>query len=95
MNKEEVIMETEQQVHTFAMVDLSDIRFPIIAIYEKPRDYPEWFVARVWNDKNPTDTIMLKRDLCEIREDIKKNFPWMVRLMRAKNDDPCIVETWF
>lgn len=30
-------------------VDLSDFKLPTIAIYEHPKDYPEYYVARVFD----------------------------------------------
>lgn len=57
-------------------------------------EHKGYFVARIWELDKPTDTIMLKKSLSAIREDIKATLPNMVRLPKAKNDDPCIVETW-
>lgn len=81
-------------INTFGQVDMSKIGNPVIVIYNSPDDYKGYFVARVWDLDKPTDTFMLKKDLHKIREDIKANLPNMVRLPKAQNDDPCIVETW-
>lgn len=81
-------------INTFAQVDLSHIKNPVVVIYNSPVDYKGYFVARIWDMDKPTNTLMLKKDLNKIREDIKAHCPNMVRLQRAKKDDPCIVETW-
>ena len=84
----------KKMINTFAQVDLSQLKAPIIVIYDNPSDYKGYFVARVWDLDKPTDTLMLKKVLRKIREDIKANLPNMVTLARAKSDDPVIVETW-
>lgn len=84
-----------KRINTFADIQIKEIGNPMIVIYSNPSDYPGYFVARVWNLDKPTELLMAKKDIHEIREDIKTNMPTMVRLPRAKNDDPCIVETWF
>lgn len=81
-------------INTFGQVDMSKIGNPVIVIYNTPDDYKGYFVARIWDLDQPTDTLMIKKTLREIREDIKANLPNMVRLQKAKNDVPCIVETW-
>ena len=81
-------------INTFSQMDFGGMQNPIIVIYNSPTDYPGYFVARVWDMDKPTDTLMLKKKLSTIREDIKTHLPTMVRLPRAKKDDPCIVETW-
>lgn len=84
----------KKMINTFVQVDFSALKAPIIVIYENPSDYKGYYVARIWDLDKPTDTIMLKKKLSQIREDIKKNLPNMVRLPKAKSDDPVIVETW-
>lgn len=84
----------KKMINTFKQVDMSDMCSPIIVIYENVSDYKGYFIARIWDLDKPTDTFMLKKDLHKIREDIKANLPNMVRLPKAQNDDPCIVETW-
>lgn len=84
-----------KKINTFAEVEIREISNPVIVIYSNPSDYPGRFVARVWDLDKPTEILMVKKDIHEIREDIKSNIPTMVRLPRAKNDDLCIVETWF
>lgn len=74
-------------------VDLSDFKLPTIAIYEHPRDYPEYYVARVFDVDKQTDTIILKDTLAAVQEDIKENTKMMF-FSRGAEDDPCIVGAW-
>jgi len=66
-------------------------KMPLIAIYDHPSDYPDKFVARIWDVDIPTRYAVLRDDLESIREVIP---PWMVRFVRSDKDDPVIVETW-
>lgn len=66
-------------------------RMPLICIYEHPADYPQRYVARLWDIETPTNIIATADTLEEVRETIPHG---MVRLKRSENDDPCIVETW-
>lgn len=81
-------------VSTFGQVNVSNIEAPVIVIYNSPEEYKGYFVAKLWDLDKPTDTLMIKKTLSEIREDIKTHFPIMSRLPRLEIDDICIVETW-
>lgn len=61
-------------------------------IYDHPRDHPDWFVARRWENDRPTDEIVLA---CRL-EQLRKTFARMgkVRIARDMHDDPAIVESW-
>lgn len=54
-------------------MDFSDLKCPLITIYEKPLDFPNAFVARVWDGAGPraTNTIIMRFSLEECREDIQ------------------------
>lgn len=64
---------------------------PMIAIYNHPTDYPDKYVARVWDCNIPTHLIATADTLEEIRATIPPN---MTRLPSMAGDDPCIVEVW-
>ncbi len=66
-------------------------RIPLVCIYDHPTDYPEAFVARVWDATRPTHIIATAATVEALREKIPSQ---MVRLDRQANDDPCIVEVW-
>lgn len=66
-------------------------KLPMITVYEKPADYPNQYVARVWDVNRPTRLIALADTLEEIREAIPQE---MYNIKRQPQDDPCIVEVW-
>lgn len=82
------------EVDSFQHVDLSDLQCPIVAIYFHPEDYPEAAVARVFDLDKPTNIVMVRDQVEELRNDIMDTFPWMLRFDRAKNDPRSIIETW-
>ncbi len=75
--------------------DLSKItktsKFPLICIYNSPKDYPGKYVARLWDVDKPTNMVAIAESLEEIRE---AKPPEMMIMDRMPNDDPVIVETW-
>ena len=75
--------------------DYAEIRkntmFPIICVYRHPKDYPNKFVARLFDIDIPTDVAEVADTLDEIRQTIPPN---MERIERHENDDEYIVETW-
>ncbi len=66
-------------------------KLPMITVYKHPKDYPEQYVARVWDANRPTNLIALADTLDELREAIPQG---MYNLGRQPQDDPCIVEVW-
>lgn len=64
---------------------------PMITIYKQPEDYPNQYVARVWDVNRPTHLIALADTLEELREAIPDE---MCNIGRQPQDDPCIVEVW-
>lgn len=80
---------------SMAQVDTSGIRFPMVAIYEKPRDYPDAYVGRIWDAIGPeATTVIVKRTtLDELREDLRRS-GYMTRIMRDEKDEPHVVESW-
>lgn len=84
-------------VDSMIQVDFSEMKFPIITVYEKPLDYPDDYVARVWEIQGsrpkPTNIAITRNSIQEIREDIMAA-GFGIRIPRAEDDDPHIVETW-
>ncbi len=70
---------------------ISKCFLPIIVIYQKPKDYPEKYVARLWDVNNPTEYAAVKGSLEEIRAVVPR---MMVRFPLSKLDDPRIIETY-
>ena len=80
-------------LETFKKIKLSSlVKVPIIAVYKHPSDYPDKYVARLWDVGNKaTHYVLVKDTLAEIREAIPNN---LIRLNPSAKDDPIIVETW-
>ena len=62
-------------------IDLSIFQFPQVAVYNRPEDYPDKAVARVFDNGQPTNIIMLANNPEELRRDIRKhtNLVWFPR----------------
>ena len=80
------------QINYARLISNSNIHsMPISAVYDHPEDYPDKFVARVYDMDKPTNLIVLGDTLDEVREAIPQS---MAKIDRQQGDDPCIVETW-
>lgn len=66
-------------------------RMPIIVVYKDTKDYPGQYVARLWDLITPTEVVVVKNTLEEIRNEIPEGF---INIGRMSNDDPVIVESW-
>lgn len=82
-------------VESMEQVDFSELKLPLITVYEKPTDFPDAFVARVWDGvgAKATNIIITRPSLQEIQEDIKAA-GFTVKFPRAEDDEIHIVETW-
>ena len=78
------------EVKSIRDVDLSVLQLPQVAVYNKPDDYPDKAVARVFDNGKPTNIIMLADDPNDLRWDIRKhtNLDWFPR---GKEDVPALV----
>jgi hypothetical protein len=79
------------QIDDFSELSFKPYKFPLITVYKHPSDFPNYYVARLWDMNVRTDVYMLKDSLREIREAIPSRF---YRLNRDNSDDPVIVEVW-
>lgn len=61
-------------------------------VYEHPTDFPEHYVARLWEGETPTTTHIIERDLEKLRERLFRM--GMVKLDRMPGDVPVVLETW-
>lgn len=88
-------MKENKIVESLCQVDFSELNFPMATIYEKPLDFPNEFVARVWDGKGakPTNIIIKRATVQEIREDIRAA-GFTTVFARTEDDDPNIVEIW-
>lgn len=88
-------MKENKIVESFCQVDFSGMVCPLVTVYKKPLDFPDEYIARVWEGKGarPTDTAIKRATIQEIREDIVAA-GFTVIFAPAEDDDPHIVETW-
>jgi hypothetical protein len=65
-------------------------------VYDHPTDFPEWFVARLFEARDgeavATGLILRAKTLDAVRDLLP---PGLILLLRSPEDDPCVVETWF
>lgn len=91
------VMETKEInkiVESFKLVDFSELRAPIIAVYEHPLDFPNYYVARIWDVNRQTNTIILRESLGEIETDVLNNTSCTTFFLASKYDDPHLVGTY-
>ena len=84
----------EKEVRSFAEVDTSDLRQPIICVFRNPKDYPDKCVARIFDGTKPTNIVITRDTVDEIREDIVRRFPDKLPFARCKEDHKSVVESW-
>ena len=60
-------------VNSIKEVDLSVLQFPQVEVFNKPEDYPDKAVARVFDNGQPTNVIMVADDPYDLRWDIRKH----------------------
>lgn len=62
-------------------VDLSIFQFPQVAVFNKPEDYPDKAVARIFDNGQPTNVITVADDPNDLRWNIRKytNLVWCPR----------------
>jgi len=93
MMKQLLKAKDDIRLDDFLKIKLSSlVRVPVIVIYKNQKDYPDKYVARLWDIKNkPTHYAVVKDTLEEVREAIPSG---MCRMGPSSKDDPVIVETW-
>lgn len=64
----------------------------IWVIYDKPKDFPDHFVARKWLNDTPTQEVRQSDSLEALRRMLPEG---LYRQPRDKHDDLTIVESWF
>ena len=82
------------EVKSFTEIDTSELKQPIICVFNKPVDYPDKYVARLFEGTAPTNIIITRNTVEEIREDITRRFPAMLPFARSKEDHKSVVESW-
>ena len=82
------------EVKSFFEVDASDLKQMIICVYKGPEDYPDKCVARIFDGTKPTNIVIIRESVEEIREDIMKSFPDKIPFARCKKDCKSIIDSW-
>jgi endonuclease V-like protein UPF0215 family len=69
---------------------------PMIVVYEKPTDFPEMFVARLFDIQAGAHRATEIAAMAETYGEVIEKIPWndMFCIKRMLDDDPCIVESW-
>lgn len=81
----------QKEITSWGQVDISDMKAPIITIFKNPKDYPDKYVARLFDLEKPTNVFMLSDNYKDLRVKIPRH---MHRFPRDERDDPVIVESW-
>lgn len=75
---------------------MSDNVLRMWTIYQHPNDYPDLYVARLFevdgNGSRPTGSIVIAETLDRLREEMIHM--GLTPINRSPEDDPVIVETW-
>lgn len=79
---------------SFADVDIRDIKLPMIAVFKNPDDYPDRYVARLFDGDKATDIAVIRENVEELRGDIHFAFWGMVPFQRGAEDVKCLIEVW-
>lgn len=86
-------ISTDKVANSIRDIDLSDLRLPEIVVFDKPEDYPDKVVARIFDMNNPTDTVIVKHTLEELQRDIRENTD-MVFMPRDEKDVKSLAGVW-
>jgi len=80
---------SDKTVRNFDAVDLTDLTFPNIVVYYNTLDYPNVYVARLFDMDKPTNVVIVKDRF----EEIKKSIPRFIsnKIERSHNDPKEIV----
>lgn len=89
----EMFKTLQRVAESIREVDFSGLKVPFVAVYGHPDDFPDKYVARIYELDRATDTIMVKETLEEITADIKEHTA-MTFIPRGTADVPSLVGVW-
>lgn len=87
--KDEEILDKVAQNYT--QIDYSGLKHPIWTIFQNTTDYPEQYVARLFDLSIPTNVVMIDDCLDNLRQKIN---PLLDRYPRDEFDDKSVVEIY-
>lgn len=61
-------------------------------IYDHPKDHPDYFIARLWKNNEPTTNYIASTSYEVIEQQMLKY--GFVKLQSHESDDPVIMEVW-
>jgi len=89
----EKLKKINRSVESLCDVDFSGLKFPVIVLFNRPLDFPDGLVARIFELERPTNCVCEYRTVEEAREDAQRvGFTHIIP--RSKNDDIHIVESY-
>lgn len=74
-------------------VDWTDLKVPIAVVYDKPLDFKDKYVIRLFNRNKATNIVTLRDSLEECRKECAEA-GFTALLPRSADDDSHIVESW-
>lgn len=83
----------DKKVDSIKEVDLSEYEMTTIVVYDHHGDYPESYSARVFENGESTEIVIVKNDVDEIQQDIRENTD-KIFFPRGAADKPYIVGVW-
>jgi len=87
------LKEKEVVVPSMNEVDFSGLLMPFITLFDKPVDFPDKLVARVFELDKPTNIVCIYESKEQAREDVgKAGFGYIIP--RTPEDDAHIVESY-
>ncbi len=89
-----VIQAETKEVESLSEVDTSGLKQPIICVYRNPKDFPDKCVARIFDGTKPTNIVITRDTVDEIRLDIARSFPDKLPFARWREDHKSVVESW-
>jgi hypothetical protein len=84
-----------KRVPSLAAVDYSDMKMPMIVVYNSPADFPGKVIARVWEGSinRPTNVYCEYKTIAKCREDAEAA-GFTICIPRSPMDDKSIVGTY-
>lgn len=88
-------MEHTKVVPSLAGIQMSGLKVPMAVVYHNAKDLPGTYCSRLWEATAniPTNIVITRDTLKEIREDIKKA-GFKTKFPAGVGEDRVIVETW-
>lgn len=86
-------MTESKIVETFIGLNFQELakKMPVIVIYDHPTDFPDKYVARLFDLNQATSLAMVNNSIHQLRERLPYG---LIRMARSVHNDPCILEVW-